>query len=806
MPACRRLPARFALAALAATVCVLAATSAAQAAGNPLQMTIQVGYSGMAKAGEWMPVAIDVTNNGPDVEGSVEILVPGSGSQGLPLGDATYELPLSLAAGTTKHLRTYVAADSSGGTLTVWIVRNGRVLVTQTAVQPNLPASLIGVVSDQPTALDDFAAVHPGGITAGVAHLRPEDLSESALVLRAFDLLVIDDYATDTLTQGQRAAIADYVDNGGFLMVGTGAAWHKTLAGLPAAILPMQVTGTTTLGSSRFVGGTGGVEVATGTPNGGRAWLSEGGQPLLLEKGVGSGAVIMATFDWNQAPVFGAAGTDSLLRQIEARTILGFMSPQFTPFGMTGAGVGARSGNLISVLGNLPSLDLPSLQLTGVLVALYVLLVGPINYFVLGRLRRRALAWITVPLIAIIAAGGAYSTGVLTKGRSVQTNQVSIVHLQPGWDRAYQETYMGVVPPARGDYDVRVSADKLLISPISSGYSGPFPAGASGPSNGAIRVGDRAVLMPGMTAFTLRGFATEGLTAAPRLTGKLQLVNGKLVGSIQNQSTTSFTDAVLIAGDAFQLLGPLKPGSSTSVSLTPVVTSGFGGPPAWTTIYGSSIYGTTNSQPSGNQRDNDAKTQILALLPLGTGFKGITSIASPMVVAWTKQSFEQVTVNGSQPRSEALSAVALSLPIEQVGVGPLPPGLVAGRVVDLEGGQQGGPPGMVMLTNGSVTYDFWPSLAPGTHLTGASLNASNLLAGKGVPASGANSPASALTGEAWDWSHSTWIAVDYQDNGTISLPDSAVDPSTGEVRLKVTATNSGGSFISTGISLTGTVR
>jgi hypothetical protein len=432
--------------------------------------------------------------------------------------------------------------------------------------------------------------------------------------------------------------------------------------------------------------------------------------------------------------------------------------------------------------------------------------VGPINYFVLGRLRRRALAWITVPLIAIIAAGGAYSTGLLTKGRSVQTNEVSIVHLQPGWDRAYQETYMGVVPPARGDYDVRVSADTLLISPISSGYSGPFPTGASGTSNGAIRVGGRTVSMPGMTAFTLRGFATEGLTAAPLLTGKLQLVNGKLVGSVQNQSSTSFTDAVVIAGDAYQQLGPLKPGSSSAFSLTPVVTSGFGGPPAWMTIYGSSMYGTSANPPSGNQRDNDAKSQILSLLPLGTGFKGITSIASPIVVAWTKQSFEQITVNGTQPRSEALSAVALSLPIESVGAGPLPPGLVAGRVVDLDGGQQGGPPGMVMLTNGSVTYEFTPSLAPGSHLTGASISTANPLAGKGFPAGGSNSGSpSTATGEVWDWSQSAWIAIAYQDNGTISLPDSAVDPSTGDVRMRVTVTNGGG-FISGGISLTGTVR
>src|SRR5205823_14242085 len=114
--------------------------------------------------------------------------------------------------------------------------------------------------------------------------------------------------------------------------------------------------------------------------------------------------------------------------------------------------LGSKSSALSSVLGSLPGLNLPSLQLTGVLVLLYVVLVGPVNYLVLGAMRRRALAWVTVPLIAVIAAGGAYGTGVFTKGRSVQANQITILHLQPGWDRAYQETYTGSTAPSRGDY------------------------------------------------------------------------------------------------------------------------------------------------------------------------------------------------------------------------------------------------------------------------------------------------------------------------------------------------------------------
>src|SRR5439155_36919 len=276
--------------------------------------------------------------------------------------------------------------------------------------------------------------------------------------------------ATDGLTARQRAAIADFVQSGGNLLLATGASWHKTLAGLPAAILPLEPRATLNVHAARAVGGHN-IEAAIADAVSGRAWLSEGAVPLILDRGVGAGTVTLATFDWNQEPIAGWSGTKDLLRQVLARAVFGAGTsganyPNGIAFGGPGSAFGSppsiasKSNALTPVLGNLPGLNLPSLQLTAGLVLLYVLLVGPVNYLVLGAMRRRALAWITVPLIAVLAATGAYGAGVLTKGRAVQTNQVAILHLQPGWDRAYHETYTGVIPPSRGDYEARIAGDR----------------------------------------------------------------------------------------------------------------------------------------------------------------------------------------------------------------------------------------------------------------------------------------------------------------------------------------------------------
>jgi hypothetical protein len=772
------------------------AASTAEAATDPVSITVKVGYSGFVKPEQWMPVAIDLTNTGPDVDGTLEVSTTAF-ANGPPIGPAIYTTHVSLASGATKHLKTYVIEDQAPSSVSVRLVVNGQVVATGGRAGGSAATALIGVLSDQPTALDSFAAVHPGSVSATVVHLSLEDMGESALLLRAFDLLAIDDFATDTLTAAQRGAITDYVQNGGSLVLGTGASWRKTLAGVSSTLMPMTIDGTATLDSVAALGQMSRVEVASGALNAGaRAWLAEGGKPLLAERSVGGGLVTLATFDWNQEPVAGWSGVNVLLRQILVRTLFFSGSAQTSGFNSafapSGGSISLRSTSLSQVLGNLPALDLPSLVLIGLLVVAYVLLVGPVNYLALRALHRRALAWVTLPLIAILASVGAFGAGLFTKGQSVQTNQVSIIHLQAGWDRAYAESYTGVLAPTRGDYQVNVAGARPWVGPISSFSNG------YGPSSAVIRVNadNNSILMPGMTAFVLRGFATERVVDAPQLVATAKLVNGKLTGTIQNNSNLRFTDLVVLAGDGYQVISGLAPGAGATFSVTPKPSNPYAGPPAYMSIYGNYFNGPPPSQTSDTDRQNIVKSSILSLVA-GGGFNGISSTIAPMVVAWTEQPYEQITVGGAHPRSTAESAVVIPMAIGAIGAGSLPAGLVVSRFTDIDGTTQNGPPGAVFMQSGTATYDFTPQLVPGTHLTGATLDSTSQ-----SPKFGAF-PGQSLSAEAWDWSQSAWVHVAYTPLGTTTLPAGAVNPSSGEVRVRITVN---GQAMLGAISLTGTVQ
>ena len=800
MPASRRASFRLSLALIVASVVWFAAFGTTLAATSPVTIAAKVGYSGFVKAQQWMPVTIDVSNSGPDIEGTLEVS-SGVAMNGAPIGSATYQAHLSLASGATKHLKTYLVEDQAPAPVSIRIVQNGKVVASADAQSTSAATALIGVLSDQPAALDNFAAVHPGGVSANVVHLSLESLSDSAIHLRAFDLLVIDDFATDTLTSAQRGAITDFVQNGGALLLGTGAAWRKTLAGIAPAVLPMTVQGTTTLNAVKALDNVSRLEISTGALNSGaHAWLAEGDRPLIAQRPVGAGSVTFATFDWNQEPIAGSSGTNRILRQTLVRATSSPFSGQNIAFVQGGGGLGGpsisqRSSMLLSALGSLPALDLPSLVLIGLLVLAYVLLVGPINYFALRALNHRALAWVTVPLIAVVASAGAFGAGVFTKGRSVQTNQVSIVHLQPGWDRAYQESYTGVLAPTRGDYEVRLTGSRPLIGPIFSNNGGMQGANAD-----VIRVSadNNSVVLPGMTAFILRGFASEGLIDAPHLVGHARLVNGKLTGTISNDSNVSFTDAVILAGDGFQRLTALAPGAKSTFEVVPTISNPYGAQPAFYTIYTNYFMnGAQPNQPSDADRDAIEKTSILSVV---AGINSFNPAITPMLVAWTKQPGEQITVAGSQPRATAMTAVVVPLTLDAIGAGSMPAGMVVSRFTDIEGDTQPGPPDALVLQNGTVTYEFEPGIAPGLHLTNAKLDSS---AQNPKMAAIAGSSNQSVQARYWDWSKSTWAPMDYSSPGTSALPDAAIEPSSNEVRLQMTT---GGTALLGAISLTGTVK
>lgn len=689
----------------------------ALAAGPPFELQMEAGYGGTARPRQWTPITITVKNPGGDFRGTlvVSTLPSDAATRGVGAGQfggilpqpaplppgvamksdyqtlaAIYRIPVALPAGGKKRFTVYVLASDSIHTALL-DGADRPLAASDTRLRLAAADPLAAVVSDSETTLDAMDRLPVAG-TSGrvqVIHLKPADLPPSGILLRTFDLVALDDASADAFSAAQKAALVDYVEMGGTILLATGASWRKTTAGLPAELLPITITGTQTLpdlphlrahlGAAPFAGA---VDLAVGERKAGISVLTEGDLPLLVEAARGDGRVIFAAMDFAVGPFSTWPGTGTLLRQVVARASLadsatsigrGGSVRQFRPTLMErGQGIG-------QLLGSLPAFDLPSTRVLGLLLLVYIIVIGPLNYLLLRRLNRRDLAWATIPLVVVAFAATAYGLGLRAKGQEVLANQIRVVHLQDGWTHAYTETYSGIFAPHRGTYVVRVAGQPFITDLYPFGYN---PAGA-----GSLIVesgSSRDIRLTGVNAWSMRGFSSEDVSAAPgTVVQDLRLANGRLTGTITNRLSFALTDAVVIAGNSFVTLGNLAPGESVRIDMAAGGAALSAGilqriyPVGYSGSY--SEFSGVNPRLT-SQREAQRRSAILqALFPTGTP-------GGPLFVGWSGAHLNPLQVNGARADTHDLDAILLPLrPAATTDGGTLPEGAIPARLVDTSG-------------------------------------------------------------------------------------------------------------------------
>ncbi|NOG49686.1 MAG: hypothetical protein HND48_09765 [Chloroflexi bacterium] len=67
----------------------------------------------------------------------------------------------------------------------------------------------------------------------------------------------------------------------------------------------------------------------------------------------------------------------------------------------------------------------------------YVVLIGPVNYFILSRIGRREFAWLTVPGLIAVFTIAAWVTGFNLRGTDVTLSRLSVIESWPGAEDAH---------------------------------------------------------------------------------------------------------------------------------------------------------------------------------------------------------------------------------------------------------------------------------------------------------------------------------------------------------------------------------
>jgi hypothetical protein len=105
--------------------------------------------------------------------------------------------------------------------------------------------------------------------------------------------------------------------------------------------------------------------------------------------------------------------------------------------------------------------ETPHQILVALIVALYIAIVGPINYALCRRWDHHVLIVATTPVIAIAATAVIFASGYIAKGVSTVVQRATFLEVQPGGELAFERDYVAVRSASSSTY--RVEFEKGLV-------------------------------------------------------------------------------------------------------------------------------------------------------------------------------------------------------------------------------------------------------------------------------------------------------------------------------------------------------
>jgi hypothetical protein len=417
------------------------------------------------------------------------------------VGNPGNELPVAMAVevpgGSQKE---FVVTAPSGFTeaadVAVRLLQGDQVVASgQATVRATVDTELVGIL---PGALRGrpVPGQAPLAVDAGTARfvaLREADLDQAPASLGPLSTLVADADELAQLAPGARAGVLRWVEAGGRLLVD--AAKGQAVPGLPDQWQPGP--------RGRAAAGLGEVVATDGAVAAGR-W------PGLVEP---SGWATQSARFGGDVPVATSLAADAGLRTPEIAWLVGFL-------------------------------------------VVYVVLVGPVAFFVLRRRGRPELAWVAIPLVAIV-----FSTGSWAVGRNLR-DATELVHasvVSTGGAGPVATSYVGVF--SRSGETARIGFPPGWSSGASSAGPAATPTivtrTAAGPEA-------RLALNAGQFGMAAASGPIEGGGLEVRAA---VLAGGRVSGTVRNATAFRLLQVAAFAGSDAAAVGELAPGEERAFEI-----------------------------------------------------------------------------------------------------------------------------------------------------------------------------------------------------------------------------------------------
>ncbi len=580
-----------ALTTLAVAVLCLMPVAPAFADGEQATLEVlEVGWDGHVAQGFWSPIRVRVTGGAADLDGLLEVWLENQYQTGpqttirTPL--ASFGQEVSIPAHQAKELQVWVPAGY-GFVGSVRLTVAGNTLASENVEfrptkAPYWP--LVAVLSDQEELAAQVGRIEiplqglPTPIN--VAQLDPVSIPTQADYMKGVKGLVVQGNLPSHLSEAQRAALAEWVNAGGHLVLAGGPDSALTAAILPAQSLPIVFGGAdpsadlTPLlqwaGLSAAEGGGKGPIVRM-APEGGQILAGTKEQPLVWRNTVGRGMITVLAVDPTLEPLASRAnGLTPLWKLALGPTVSDQYANDEYRYQMENESYAAN--RLRQAIEAMPPAAFPDWKELALWLGGFALLAGPLVHLAFWNPSRRRWVWLAVPLASVLVAGTIFASGVTLGGRDMIGHSVSHLRIDTHEGTAQQAMMLGIYAPMYPDLTVNlvgnapINGAGVMDGPRWGPYGPeqvtepPFRL-IAGRTTRAEYNGGESAMRPVMVN---RQLGSE----VGQIDTKLSVDGDQLKGTVTNKTPFKLEDVTLLVARTAQKIGDLAPGESAEVTVT----------------------------------------------------------------------------------------------------------------------------------------------------------------------------------------------------------------------------------------------
>ncbi len=468
------------------------------AARAALQFDVFVGYDGFVREAGWFPIVCEVFNDGPSFQAVIEISSGPFGSE------QTRQLAVELPTNTRKRL--VVPMFAGGGRFSTWDAKlmddRGRLQAERLNVQAKTLAwecRLLGAVSRTfgglPTLPD--LRLNRLELRPQVARMQLDQFPDNPIALEGLDVLYLNSEKALELKADRVAALLAWVRGGGHLIVAVEQPADINATPWLQQLVPCEISGVANVrinealmnwlksdlpvragGSegnpppqrgpfnprpgrsapplanpfanlpvdSTFAGAE--MAVATGSLRDGQVVLASGQNPLIIAAHRGRGKVTVLMFSPEREPFRSWKNRSYFWAKLLPIPPAWFSVGEPAAYG--GWSVDGVFGALID------SRQVRKLPVEWLLLLLlvYLVVIGPFDQYLLKRIGRPMLTWLTFPAYVVFFSLLIYFIGYKLRAGETEWNELHLVDVLPRGTEAELRgrTYVSVYSSANAKY------------------------------------------------------------------------------------------------------------------------------------------------------------------------------------------------------------------------------------------------------------------------------------------------------------------------------------------------------------------